>query len=148
MKRLVSMVVVGGLVLGLATPAFAQNSPEPVTPAAPAASTLRADQIGAGQTIPRGMSGGSPSGRALTWTGAGLFVAGMGVGIYGFLNNSNGQFPEFGEAAATNTRVGVAGLTAAFAGGALMFLGHRISRHAPDVQVSANRLSVSKSVSW
>ena len=149
MKQLISMVVVGGLVVALGTPAFAQNpSSSAVAAAASPEAAVQPGQIGAGRPIPAEMSAGRPSGRALTWTGAGLFVTGMSVGIYGFLNNSNGRFPEFGEAQATNTKIGVAGLTTAFAGGALMFIGHRLSRHAPDIQVSANRFSVSKSVSW
>jgi hypothetical protein len=139
MKRFVSIVVVGGLMFGLGTPAFAQDAP---TRSSPISAQI------ANQAVPGALSGSRPSGQALVWTGAGVFVAGMGTAIYGFLNNSNGEFPEFGEAAATNTRVGAAGLTAAFAGGALMFLGHRISRTAPDIQVGVGRFSVSKQISW
>lgn len=140
MKRIVSMLVVGGLVLGLGTPAFAQDAPSSTTP-------LSA-QVGSGQTRPMQMSGPGPSGKALVWTGAGIFAAGMGTAIYGFLNNRNGEFPGFGEAEATSTTLGSAGIAAAFAGGALMFLGHRISRHAPDVQVGVDRFAVSKRLSW
>jgi hypothetical protein len=91
---------------------------------------------------------GSPSGRALKWAGAGLFVGGMGVAIYGFLNNKNGQYPEFGEFSATSTSLGAAGITAAFAGGALMALGHRMSRISPDIQAGAGHFAVSKRVAW
>lgn len=143
MKRLVSMLVVGGLVLGLGTPAFAQNAPT-----LPASLRAQAAQIGAGQAMPAEMSGGSPSGKALVYTGGGLFLAGMGTAIYGFLNNKNGEFPEFGEAEATDSRLGAAGLGVAFAGGALMAIGHRISRQAPDIQVGVGRFSVSKRVTW
>ncbi|MFO7301041.1 MAG: hypothetical protein DIU54_001360 [Acidobacteriota bacterium] len=147
MKKLLKIVVVAGLALSLASPALAQSSSTSSALSADATTSPSA-QIGAGQSLPPEIGANRPSGRLLTWTGASLFVAGMGVGIYGFLNNSNGRFPEFGEADATNTRVGVAGLTTAFAGGALMFLGQRMSRYAPEVQVSANRLSVSRKVSW
>jgi hypothetical protein len=143
MKRLVSMLVVGGLVLGLGTPAFAQNAP-----ALPTSLRAQAAQIGAGQAMPSEMSAGSPSGKALVYTGGGLFLAGMGTAIYGFLNNKNGEFPEFGEAEATDSRLGAAGLGVAFAGGALMAIGHKISRQAPDIQVGVGRFSVSKRVSW
>jgi hypothetical protein len=143
MKRLVSVFVVGGLVLGLGTPAFAQNAPS-----VPTSLRAQAAQIGAGQAMPAGMSGGGPSGKGLVWTGAGLFVAGMGTALYGFLNNKNGEYPEFGEAEATDSRLGGTGLGIAFAGGALMALGHRMSRQAPDIQVGVGRFSVSKRVSW
>lgn len=143
MKKFVSILVAMGLMLTVSTPAFAQNAPG--TPS----TSLRAQaaQIGAAQAMSPEM-GGSPSGKALVWTGAGLFLAGMGTAIYGFLNNTNGEFPEFGEAEATNTNLGVAGLGVAFAGGALMALGNRISRQAPDIQVGVGRFAVSKNVSW
>jgi hypothetical protein len=143
MKRFVSMFVVGGLVLGLGTPSFAQDAPS-----IPTSLRAQAAQIGAGQAMPAEMSAGSPSGKALVWTGGGLFLAGMGTAIYGFLNNQNGEFPEFGEATATNSRLGGAGLGVAFAGGALMAIGHRISRQAPDIQVGVGRFAVSKRVTW
>jgi hypothetical protein len=122
----------------LSVPAFAQQ----------AQGTPISAQVGSGPAAPTQMSGGSPSGRALMWTGAGVFAGGMGVAIYGFLNNQNGQFPEFGEATATNSRLGGAGIAAAFAGGAMMAIGHRISRHAPDVKIGVGSFEVSKRVSW
>jgi hypothetical protein len=145
MKRLVNMFVACGLVVGLGTPAFAQDVPASTVPTS---LRVQAMQIGAGQAMPVEMSGGSPSGKALVWTGGAIFMAGMGTAIYGFLNNSNGEFPEFGEAEATNTRLGVAGLTTAFAGGALMAIGHRMSRQVPDIQVGVGRFAVSRRVSW
>lgn len=145
MKKLVSMLVVSGLVLGVGTPAFAQEAP---TAAVPTSLRAQAAQIGAGQAMPAEMMTGNPSGKALIWTGGGLFLAGMGTAIYGFLNNSNGEFPEFGEAEATNTKVGATGLGVAVAGGALLALGHRLSRQAPDIQVGVGRFSVTKRVSW
>src|SRR5687768_2648635 len=58
-----------------------------------------------------------PMSKAYLWSGAALFVGGMALAINGFLNNSNGDFPTFGEASATNVKMGAAGLAAAFTGG-------------------------------
>ncbi len=142
MKRLVSMLVVSGLVLAVGTPAFAQNAPSTA-----AAMRAQAAEM-ATQSVPSGMSGSNPSGRAVMWTGAGVFVTGLGVAVYGFLNNQNGEYPGFGEADATDSKLGAAGISVAFAGGALMAIGHRMSRYAPDVQVGVDRFGVSKKVSW
>jgi hypothetical protein len=140
MKKLVSMLVAGGLVLGLGTPAFAQNAPG-------ASSAPVSAQLGGG-SVPSDMMGSCPSAKALVWTGATVFIAGMGVGIYGFLNNKNGAFPEFGEATATDNHLGAAGLTAAFAAAALMAVGHRISRHSPHIQGGVGRFAVTKRLTW
>jgi hypothetical protein len=141
-KNLVSTLLAGVMLAGLASPAFAQDG----TPKSPAPGSIRA-QAGPAQ-LQRSVPGGGPSGSALMWTGAGVFVGGMGVALYGFLNNKNGEFPEFGEAAATDNRLGGAGLAAAFAGGALMAIGHRVSRHAPDIQMGVGRFSVTKRITW
>lgn len=141
MKRLMCVIVAGMLVAGAARPAFADDTPGTTAPGG-----MRA-QTGAAQ-LPSQMSGGSPSGKALMWTGAGVFMGGMGVALYGFLNNKNGAYPGFGEATATDSRLGGAGLAAAFAGGALMAIGHKVSRYAPDVQVGVGRFAVSKRIEW
>ena len=142
MKRIVSMLVVSGLVLSIGTPAFAQNA-SPST-----AASIRAEAAEmAAQTVPAGM-GASPSGRAVMWTGAGLFAAGLGTALYGFLNNQNGEYPGFGEAEATDSTLGGIGIGVAFAGGALMAIGHKMSRFSPDIQVGVDRFGVSKRVSW
>jgi hypothetical protein len=88
------------------------------------------------------------SAKPLVWTGTALFVGGMAVGLYGFLNDRNGTYSEFGESTAVNKPLGAAGVAAAFAGGALIFLGTRRARHAPSVTVTANRIAVSKQLSW
>ena len=141
MKKVVSILVAMGLVMVVGTPAFAQNAPG-------TSMSIRAQaaRIGASQAMASDMS--SPSGKAVMVSGAALFLGGMGVAIYGFLNNKNGEFPEFGEAEATDSRLGATGLGVAFAGGALMAIGHRMSRVAPDIQVGVNRFSVSKKLSW
>mgnify|MGYP005829779663 CR=1 FL=1 len=130
-------------------PAFAQQVPE-TTPLAPPVRSLatQAAEAGAQLGVQQFPGSGSPSGRALMWTGTGLFVGGMGVAIYGFLNNKNGKYPEFGEFTATSTSLGAAGIVSAFAGGALMALGHKVSRTAPDIQVGVGQLEVSKKLSW
>jgi len=46
-----------------------------------------------------------------------LFIGGFAVGVYGFLDNQNGKYAEFGEASARNVHLGAAGLGTAFAGG-------------------------------
>ena len=111
MKKVVSILVAMGLVMVVGTPAFAQNAPG-------TSMSIRAQaaQIGASQAMASDMS--SPSGKAVMVSGAALFLGGMGVAIYGFLNNKNGEFPEFGEAEATDSRLGATGLGVAFAGGA------------------------------
>jgi hypothetical protein len=121
------------LMTSLGVPAAAQQAP------------AAASQIGTSQMPPQL---GTPSGKAMVLTGAGVFVGGMGMAIYGFLNNKNGVYPEFGEATATNVRLGGAGIGMAFAGGALMALGHRLSRHSPDIQVGMDRFAVSKKITW
>ena len=87
--------------------------------------------------------------KPLVWTGAALFVSGMTLGLFSFINNKNGGFSEFGEADAVNKQVGAAGLGMAFAGGTLMFLGsHRAAKRAPSITVGAGGVKVSKQLSW
>src|SRR5262245_24317036 len=90
--------------------------------------------------------------KPLVWGGAALFVTGMTVGLFAFINNENGEFAEFGEANAVNKELGTIGLATAFVGGTMMFLGtHRRgtpTNRAPSVTVGAGRVKVSKQVSW
>jgi hypothetical protein len=91
------------------------------------------------------------SSKPLVWGGTALFVGGMAVGLYAFINNQNGGFAEFGEANAVDKKLGAAGLAMAFAGGTLIFMGsHRGTRpsRAPAVTVGAGHVGVSKQVSW
>ena len=85
--------------------------------------------------------------KALMWTGAGLFVGGMIVGLTAFINNENGEFAEFGEANAVNKELGTVGLATAFGGGVLMFLGSRPS-NSSSATAGIGRVGVSKKVSW
>ena len=139
MKKLLTMMVMAGLVLGVGAPAFAQSTTGTSTPVEA--------QIGGVQSMQL-PPGGNPSGKALVWTGAGVFIGGMGVALFGFMNNENGRYSDFGEATASNKALGAAGIATAFAGGALMAIGQRVSRHAPDVQVGVDRFAVSKRLSW
>ncbi len=90
----------------------------------------------------------SRTSKPLVWTGTALFVGGMAVGLFAFINNQNGQFSEFGEANAVNKKLGAAGLSTAFVGGALIFLGSRHGRRSPQVTIGAGQVAVSKHVSW
>ena len=87
--------------------------------------------------------------KPLVWTGAALFVGGMAVGLFSFINNQNGSFSEFGEANAVNKPLGAAGLATAFVGGTMMFLGsHNANTKAPSVTIGARQLKVVKQLSW
>jgi len=90
-------------------------------------------------------NGGS---KALVAAGSGLFVGGMALGLYAFINNKNGKFAEFGEANAVNKKLGAAALSAAFAGGLLVFLGQDRAKHSPSVSVGPGQVTVSKQLSW
>jgi hypothetical protein len=90
----------------------------------------------------------SGSAKVLMYTGAGLFVGGMAVGLLAFLNNTNGEFAEFGEANAVNKKLGAAGLLTAFGGGTLIFLGHQRAQKMPSITMAPGQVKVSKQVSW
>ena len=73
---------------------FAGDLRDSVAAAATAAATAdpqAADRDGARQ-------------EALMWSGTAMFVGGMSFGLYAFINNKNGRYSEFGEAAATNKK--------------------------------------------
>jgi hypothetical protein len=90
----------------------------------------------------------SPMPKAYLWSGAALFAGGMVVAMNGFLNNSNGEFPEFGEAGSTNIVMGAAGLATAVGGGMLLLLGKKRSGHMSSVSISPNRISAAAKVVW
>jgi hypothetical protein len=95
-------------------------------------------------TQERSSSSGIP---ALKWTGRGLFIGGMAVGLYGFINDKNGKFAEFGEAKSSNKHLGAAGLSTAFAGGVLMLAGTH-HRGMPSITAAPGNVSISKNVTW
>ena len=128
--RLTRVALAWLLITAIATPALAGDLRESITKA------------GTEQTPTRGSSIPKP----YLWAGSSLFVGGMAVGLYGFLNNKNGEFPEFGEADSTNRALGTAGLVTAFIGGTLLFLGER--RGSPSVNFGPGRMTVTKAVKW
>jgi hypothetical protein len=132
MMKLLRTFTIWLLVAGLSTPAFAGDLRESVAKAT--AEVAQAQSQGRS--------------KALTWTGATLFVGGMAVGLYAFLNNKNGEFPEFGEAEATNKYLGTAGLVTAFVGGTVLFVGSRRASRAPSVAFGPDRVTVTKKLTW
>ena len=72
----------------------------------------------------------------------------MTVALYGFIDDKNGSYAEFGEARSSNKGLGAAGIGAAFAGGTLMFVGARRAKFAPSIQAGPRGVTVSKQVSW
>ena len=132
--RTLRTVVASLLILGLSTSAFAGDLAKSIAKAAQQEQT------------PSRKSGSS---KALIYTGAGMFIGGMTVGLYAFINNTNGDFAEFGEANAVNKKLGSAALCIAFAGGGLVYLGHsRASKSLPAVTVAPGQMKVSKKISW
>ena len=89
-----------------------------------------------------------PIPKGYLWAGSALFIGGMATGVYGFLNNRNGEFPQVDEANATNKHLGAAGLGLAFVGGTILFLGSRHARQSPALTFGPGRVSVTKQLSW
>jgi hypothetical protein len=131
-------IIVALLVVGLAAPAAAGDLASSIANAANAAAQQpeeRAPQ--------KGYS------KPLVWGGSALFVGGMALGLFAFIDNQNGSYAEFGEANAVNKKLGAAGLITAFAGGTMIFLGsHRGAKRSPSITVGAGQVKVSKQVSW
>ena len=136
--RVLRTFVVSLLVLGLSPSAFAGDLHAAIVNAAE-------QQTSPQQTTPN-QSGPMP--KAYLWSGLALFAGGMAVGLTGFLNNKNGGFPEFGEATSTNVKMGAAGLSVAFAGGTLLFLGQRQASRSPSVTLGGGRVTVSQRITW
>ena len=133
LTRVVNSVLIAAIVLSISAPAFADGLQ------AAASEAAKKEQL---TPTPRGAN------KAMVLGGAGLFAAGMAVGVSAFINNKNGEFSEFGEADSSNKKLGAAGLSAAFAGGMMMFLGSR-ARHAPVMAVApGGGVTVTKQVSW
>jgi hypothetical protein len=86
--------------------------------------------------------------RVETIGGLAVFAAGMTTGLYAFINNQNGKFSEFGEAASTNKKLGAAGISLAFAGGMMMFLGTHASKQLPTLTVGKGTVGVAKQITW
>ena len=88
----------------------------------------------------------APGKNVMFWGGTAMFAGGMAYGLFQFINNENGSYSEFGEATATNKAAGTVGMSVAFAGGALMLLGHHKS--LPSLTFGAKAVRVSKKVTW
>jgi hypothetical protein len=132
LTRIVNSVLIAALILSVSAPAYADGLQ------AAASEAAKKEQLTA---APR-------ANKAMVLGGAGLFAVGMAVGVSAFINNKNGEFSEFGEADSSNKKLGAAGLSAAFAGGMMMFLGSR-ARHAPVMAVTpGGGVAVTKQVSW
>lgn len=138
MKTL-DIVVASSLIVVMSTPAFAGDL------RAAAAKVASEEQTSSQQTAP---ARNEPIPKGYLLLGSGLFVGGMSAAMIGFLNNSNGSFPEFGEATSTNVKMGAAGLATAFAGGAVLFLGKRKANSSASVTFGPGRLTVSKRLTW
>ena len=134
--RAIRIGIVWLLIGGLSTPALADDLRASATRAAERAAEQAAQSPKT--TMPK----------AYLWTGSALFVGGMAVGLYGFLNNENGSLPEFGEAEATDKTLGTAGLVAAFAGGTVLFLGSRRAGQSPSLKFGPHGVTVAKTVRW
>jgi hypothetical protein len=127
------MAIATLLILGLSTSAFAGDLAKSIAKAAQQEETRTRK---------------SGSSKALVYTGAGLFIGGMTVGLLAFMNNTNGKFAEFGEANAVDKKLGAAGLLTAFGGGVLVYLGHERGKRMPAVTVGPGQMKISKQISW
>lgn len=138
--RIFRVVIVSSLIAAMSTPARAGDLQAAVANAAAAASRVSeaTQEQSQNRPIPKGY----------LYLGTGLFVGGLTAALIGFLNNSNGDFPEFGEATSTNVKLGAAGLATAFAGGAVLFLGKRTANPSTSVNFGSGRLTVSRRLSW
>lgn len=138
--KIARIAVASMLTLGLSgVPAFAGDLAESATAAA-ATEAAKADAQETGMKR-------TGSGTMMVAGGAALFVGGMTYGLFSFINNANGGYSEFGEAAATSPKKGAIGLSAAFAGGVMMLLGKHASS-APSLTFAKKGVQLSKHVSW
>ena len=130
--RCIRIAIAWLLIVGFSAPAAAGDLRESIAKAG------TEQTPSAGGRIPKGY----------LWTGTTLFVGGMAVGLYGFLNNKNGKFPEFGEFNATDRKLGTVGLVTAFVGGTVLFLGARRANASPSITVAPGKMSMTKTVKW
>lgn len=126
--RMIPVVMAWLLIGGLAAPALAGDMQESISKAAQ-------QQAGA--------QGGSSS-KAYVWPGAALVVGGMAVTMYGFIQPTHRGEGDY----QPNPVIGVAGLTAAAAGGLLLFVGRRHAQSLPTLTFGPGRVAVSKQLKW
>jgi hypothetical protein len=137
--KILKIFIVSTLIVAMSSSVFAGDLHEAIAKAAAAA-----EQTPAQQTPPRS---DAPMPKGYLILGSGLFVGGLTAALIGFLNNSNGSFPEFGEATSTNVKMGAAGLATAFAGGAVLFLGKRKGNSSASITIGDRKVVLAKSFS-
>ena len=139
--KIVRIAIVSALTLGLGgAPAFAGELRDSIA----AAAATEAAKTDAQET---GMKSAGAN-KAMVLGGTALFVGGMTYGLFEFINNGNGGYSEFGEAAATSPKKGAAGLSMAFAGGLLMLVGKHGGPSLPSLTFARKGVGVAKKVSW
>lgn len=138
--KFIRIAIASALTLGLSgVPAFAGELRDSIA----AAATTEAAKADTQETGMKAVSGS----KAMVWGGTALFVGGMTYGLFEFINNGNGGYSEFGEAAATSPKKGAAGLSMAFAGG-LMLMGKHAGASLPSLTFARKGVGVAKKVSW
>jgi hypothetical protein len=131
------IIVAWLVIIGMSTSALAGDLQTSVAKAAAESTQEKAD-TSAGKPMPKGY----------LWTGTAMFVGGMAVGVYAFLNNRNGNYPGINEATATNKPLGAAGLAVAFAGGTILFLGQRKAKQSAELKIVPGGVAVAKTMAW
>src|SRR5262245_57385464 len=142
--RIANIVIVVSVIAGMTTPARAGDLLAGATSTATPFSARRVSTAQATQE----QNQNRPIPKGYLILGSGLFAAGLTVALVGFLDNRNGEFPEFGEATSTNVKMGAAGLATAFGGGAILFLGKRQANRSVSVNFGPRRVSVARQWSW
>jgi len=125
--RTLRTLVIALLVMGLSSPGWAAEQSPPAE-----------GKAAESKPIPK----------AYLWSGTGMFVGGMAVGLYAFIHNKNGQFPGQDEYYATNRTLGAVGLLTAFGGGAVLLLGKRHANRSAMITVGPAGVKASKTISW
>jgi hypothetical protein len=134
--KLLRIVTASLLVAGMSTSAFAEDLSSSIAKA-----VQNQRQIGQNDRTPRR--------KVYLWGGAVLFAGGMTTAVYGFMHNEHTGYPTYGEATATNVKLGAAGIGVASAGGLLLFLGQRApARRAASLAFGPGRVTLVKHVSW
>jgi hypothetical protein len=140
--RIANIVIVSSIIVAMSTPAWAGDLRDAANAGIPVSASRASEQATQEQNRSR------PISKGYLYLGSGLFAAGLTVALIGFLDNRNGDFPEFGEATSTNVRMGAAGLATAFAGGAVLFLGKRKANQSTSLSFGPRGVSVSRRLSW
>ena len=130
--KLVRALAASLAILGLSTSSFAGDLLESAVKAAQQQAQAQPSRID----------------KAYLWPGAGLFVAGMSMAVYGFLHTSGGEFVSGEVSKESKTELGGAGLAIAGLGGGILYLGAQHAKRAPSITVGPGRITLAKRVSW